>query len=134
MIATKSQRAKIADLERLKESIPDNWALCGLFKGTGAACEAEMMVAQTLHAAVANQREEGKPFSYKGPGVERTMQKCGTDNYTAYHMLLDEGYFVEDEHRGIPAIFMTQKLVDRLDGHLKTKKAKECPAPTTNNP
>lgn len=54
-VATADDRAKFADIERLAGRVKDNWALCQLFEGTRRASEAEMMVAQTLHAAVINQ-------------------------------------------------------------------------------
>lgn len=114
-----STTLELAKIEDIKELVGRSW--CGLFEGTGCACEAETMVQQTLAAAVTNQRERGKPFSIKGKGVERTRAKCGTDSGTAYHMLLDKDYFVEDEHEGDTVIFMTQKLVDLLRGHLAKK-------------
>ncbi len=119
---TKPELAKFEDIEWLRKQVPDNWALCQLFEGTRCACEAETMVAQTIHAATRNQRDHGEPYSVKGKGLARGRQRCGTDNATAYHMLLNEGYFVEDPRKDETVIFMTQKLIDLLRGHFAGKK------------
>ncbi len=80
--------AKIEDIKRLSKQIIDNWSLCELFKGTRRASEAEMMVAQTFHAAVINHAEHGKPFSFKGEGIEGYGGGGLVDNCTAYRIYL----------------------------------------------
>lgn len=115
-------KASIEDIQQLKKWIKDNWALCQLFEGTYAACEAEIMVAQTVHAAVANYKEFGEAFSWKGKGVERPRDRAGTDNATAYQMLLKRGYFIEQERDERTIIVITQKLVDLLDKFFSKKE------------
>lgn len=108
-------KATIEDIQRLKKRIKDNWSLCQLFEGTPAACEAEMMVAQTFHAAVINHKKHGEAFSWKG-NVESRSGAGLVDNATAYRMLLEHGYFIEQERDGKTIIVITQKLVDLLTG------------------
>ena len=62
--------ATIDDVKRLRELIKDDWSLCQLFEGKPRAKEAEVMGAQTIHAAVINANANGNPFSFKGEGVE----------------------------------------------------------------
>lgn len=109
--------AKYEDIERLAAQIKDNWSLCQLFEGTHAAFEAEMMVAQTFHAVPLNMAEHGKPFSFKGDRVHSRDGNGLVDNGSAYAMLLERGYFVEDEHTGRPTIVITDRLVKLIDGH-----------------
>lgn len=116
-----TSKAKVEDIIDLASKIPDNWALCQLFEGTPRACEAETMVAQTLHACVLNHKKHGTAFSWRGDGVQTPRQKCGTDNATAYGMLLNRKYFVEEGRDNKVIIIMTQKLVDLLRGHLAKK-------------
>lgn len=114
-------KAKIEDIQDLATKIPDNCALRQLFEGTPRACEAETMVVQTLHACVLNHKKHGIAFSWRGDGVRMPKQRCGTDNGTAYGMLLNREYFVEEGRDNKVIIIMTQKLVDLLRGHLAKK-------------
>lgn len=110
--------AKFKDIQALAKRIPSDWSLCELFDGTSRAKEAEVMVAQTLHACVLNHKAHGVAFSWRG---ERVFSRGGggiVDNGTAYGMLLKREYFVEEERDGKTIIFVTQKLVDLLEGHL----------------
>jgi len=59
------QRARISDLLRLKEHIKDSWSLANYL----GKCEAEVMVAQTIHAACTNYDEHGLPFSFRDNNV-----------------------------------------------------------------
>ncbi len=112
------EKARIEDIQDLAERIPDNWALCELFKGTRRASEAEYMVAGTVHACVLNHKKHGTPFSWVDPSVHSRAGNGLQDNETAYRMLVDKDYFVEEERDGKPILRMTQKLVDLLKGHL----------------
>jgi hypothetical protein len=116
-------RATIEQIERLLPQIPDNWALCELFRDHRRASEAEMMVAQTIHAAKLNFDEHGKPFSFRGDGVFGRGGGGLVDNGTAYSWLVGEGWFEEDTHDGKPVIYMTEKLIERLDAHCAKEKS-----------
>ncbi len=109
-------KAKIEDIEQLAGRIKDNWSLCKLFEGTKRAAEAEMLVAQTIHACVINYKKHGEAFSFRGEGVFRCCGDGLWDNRTAYGMLIDRGFFVEGEHVGRVVIHVTQKLSDYLYG------------------
>lgn len=109
-------KATIDDIQRLASRIKDNWTLCKLFDGTKRAAEAEMMVAQTVHACVANHAKQGEAFSFRGDGVFSSGGNGLVDNGTAYGMLVGRGYFTEGDRGGKVVIFVTQKLVDYLDG------------------
>ena len=118
-----SEKAAVADVIRLAGRIKDNWSLCQLFEGQRRACEAEMMVAQTIHAAATNaQGDPAEPFSWKDPNVNYTGGGGLVDNATAYHMLLAKYYFVEEQRQHPDGdertvIFPTRKLVSYLDGY-----------------
>lgn len=113
----KHRKASLPDIERLAGRIKDNWSLCQLFEGTRRASEAEMMVAQTIHAAIVNQKKHGEPFSFRGDGVFGGGGGGLVDNATAYGMLLDRAYFVEETRGDKTVIFITQKLLDFIDGY-----------------
>lgn len=110
--------ASIEDVSRLAERIDDSWTLCQLFEGHRRACEAETMVAQTIHGARINAKEHGEPFSFKGDGVNSSGGAGLVDNRTAYGWLIGEGFFIEDKRQGRAVIFPTKKLIARLDGFL----------------
>lgn len=114
-------KATIEDIKRLAVLIEDNWSLCELFAGTRRAAEAEMMVAQTVHACVTNHAKRGEAFSFRGNGVSSYGGGGLVDNGTAYGMLVGRGYFTEEEHDGKVVIFVTQKLIDHLDAHFAGK-------------
>lgn len=123
--ATKTdvELASVEDVNRLAELIKDNWSLCQLFEGHRRACEAETMVAQTIHAARINAKKHGEPFSFKGDGVHGSSGGGLVDNGTAYAWLVGEEFFVESGHAklGREVIFPTKKLIDRLDAFLARK-------------
>lgn len=116
-------KATIKDIRRLADRIKDNWSLCELFAETRRAAEAEMMVAQTFHAAVINQEKQGEPFSFRGDNVLTCHGGGLADNATAYGMLLQRGYFVEEQRPPKTVIFVTQKLVEYLDAFFAKKEA-----------
>ena len=109
------QHATIDDVNRLADKIEDDWTLCELFKGRRRAKEGEYMVAQTIHAARTNAEKRGKPFSFKGAGVEGRGGGGLVDNGTAYAWLLEDEFFVEDKHEGKTVIYPTQTLINALD-------------------
>ncbi len=111
-------KANIEDIKRLALRIKDPWALCELFADIPCACEAEHMVCQTIHACVINQKAHGTAFSFQGTGLKSPRQQDGTNNGFAYQTLLDNEYLTEGEHDGKPVIFMTDKLVRKLEGFL----------------
>ncbi len=111
MMIEVNETASTEDVQELAAAVPDNWALCQLFEGRRRACEAEYMVAETIHASRINAEAHGRPFSFKGDGVHSVSGAGLADNGTAYAWLVDDGYFVEDEHEGRPIICMTSKLV-----------------------
>ncbi len=117
MTSTVIEKAKIEDILDLADKVSDNWSLCHLFEGTPRAFEAEMMVAQTLHACKLNHKSYGVAFSWRG-NVEHSGGGGLVDNGIAYGMLLEREYFVEEEREGRTIILMTQRLVDLLKGHL----------------
>ena len=114
-------KAKIEDIQDLVAKIPDSWALCQLVEGTSQAFEAEYMVAETLHACAINHKTHGIAFSWRGDGVQSARQSDGTNNGSAYAMLLDRKYFVEENRDDKVIIVITQKLVDLLREYLAKK-------------
>ena len=114
--------ASIEDVNLLAGRIKDNWSLCQLFEGRRRACEAEMMVAQTIHAAKLNAKEHGKPFSFRGAGVFCWSGAGLVDNASAYAMLCEEEFFIEDKHDGRTVIFPTKKLVKYLNDFFSSKE------------
>ncbi len=115
-------KAEIGYIERLASKVKDNWSLCNLFDGTRNACEAEVMVTQTIHACVLNHKKLGKAFSFRGDGVFGGAGGELIDNGTAYGMLLERKFFVEEEHDDKVVIVVTQKLIDYLDNYFESKK------------
>jgi hypothetical protein len=113
--------AKNADVLDLAARIKDNWTLCQLFEGKRRASEAEYMVATTVHACKINLEKHGEAFSWVDPSVHSSGGGGIVDNGTAYAMLVNEGYYLEDERDGKPILRMSQKLVDVLRGHLARK-------------
>jgi hypothetical protein len=105
------EHASIEDVRRMKEQIPDNWAICEF---TGDV-ESELMVAQTLHAAVINFDKHGEAYSIRGPGVRSIGPHV--NNARGYQKLLDWKYIVEDERDGKVVIFPTVTLIKALDVH-----------------
>ena len=114
-------------INRLCDKIPDNWALCEFLDNF----EAEMLVAQTLHACQINLEKRGEAFSFRGDGVFSVSGGGLVDNGKAYCRLLDGGYF-EESHRQatdvnppddirvsangqVVVIVMTEKLLKKLE-------------------
>ncbi len=116
----KTDQQYIDDLRSLKDKIKSNWTLCNLFDGTGRASEKEMMVAQTIHAAVTNlDGKPGEPFSIRGDGCFATHGNGLVDNATAYGYLCSREYFEEEDRKNKVVIFPTRKLLDKLIDFLK---------------
>lgn len=115
------EKATIEDIRKLAKKIPQPNSLMQLFDGERRACEAEWMVWQTLHACILNHKEHGEAFS-----IRDIRSGGGTglvDNFTAYGMLVDRKYFIEEKRGDKTVIIMTQKLVDVLRGHLARKSS-----------
>ncbi len=115
--------ATVKDVNRLAEVIEDDWSLCKLFDGRKRAKEAEVMVAQTIHAARMNASTDGEPFSYKGKGLNNCSGGGIVDNATAYAMLINEEFLVENERKNKTVIFPTQKLIELLDEFFLMKES-----------
>lgn len=115
----------VDDISRLAALIKDNWSLCE-FLGNS---EAEYMVAETIHAAKINLEQHGEPFSIRGAGVFACTGGGLFDNGSAYHRLLDEGLFVEDQReidgQNVTVIFPTQKLIEKLDAFFARAQSAE---------
>lgn len=123
--------------------VPDNWALCELGRSlnmTKNAFEAEMLIAQTIHAAMLNRETNGVPYSFRaGPIMD---DWSGLNNSgTAYGFLLNNGFFVEeqldlsevkkppknviaDRDGKYTVIYITNKLLIELETFFLTKTAK----------
>ena len=101
------KKAKIEDLRQFKELIKHSGSLCSL---TGKY-ESEVMIGQTVHAAVNNFEEHGEAFSIKD------IAKGHIDNYSAYKAykwLIDNEYFLEEQKDDKTVIFPTQRLMHKL--------------------
>ena len=111
MLSTKQD---ITDLHEVAKKIKGDWSLCE-FMGN---CEKEVMVGQTIRAAIINLEKRGECFSIRGDNCLLGRQRCGTDNASAYNYLIDNGYFEEAERivdeKKIVVIFPTRKLLDKL--------------------
>jgi hypothetical protein len=83
------------------------------------AFEKELMVAQTISAAVINYDQHGEPFSIKG-NVNSSMA-----NSESYHWLCGQGYFQEAKRmvdgKSQSVIFPTDKLLKKLRLHFSIK-------------
>jgi len=118
-------------LEALATAIADNFALCEFLGMT----EAEVLVAQTVHAAYANAKRRGIQCSFRGDGVFSQGGNGIYDNGKGYRKLLDEKLIIEeqllakefeplpkgikpDSDGKVPLIWLTDELVERLDRHL----------------
>ena len=116
--------AKIDDIKQLAKKIKDSFSLCD-FMGK---CEREVLVAQTIHAAVINYKNHGEPFSFNE--IKGATHLC--DNFTAFDWLVEKEYFIEDKRKGRIVIFPTQLLIDKLKIFFTesaiTKKPKKKPA------
>ena len=101
--------------------IKDNWTLCSLCENMGdAACEKEVMIAQTMKACEVNHEQRGDCFSFDE--CDRGFHNGGiVDNGTAYSYLFDEGYFIEGEFEDKPTIVPSIKLCELLESHLNMK-------------
>lgn len=110
-------------IRRLAAQITKGWELCDSWLQNS---ESELMICQTLSAAVINLEKRGEPYSIRGVGVF----SCGqcVDNDRAYRRLVSEGYFTEEERTidGIAAtvIFMTPKLLDAVEAHFANEESK----------
>lgn len=116
--------ATIEDVTRIKAKVKDEWSLCQFFEGRRRALEAERIVLQTIHAAAINFKIQGEPFLFQDDCPHGQGGGFIVANDYAYDWLLSDGFFVEDERDGKVVIFMTKKLIERLDAHFdRTEKA-----------
>ena len=109
--------ASIVDIKRHADQIKDNWSLCNFWGN----CEAEVMIAQTIHACVLNHAEHGEAFSFKGGNVNSIHNGGLVNNHRAYHQLIDQGMFIEDEFKSRTVIRPTHSLIQRLDEYFSRK-------------
>lgn len=107
------------DILRLVNAIENDWTLAMFMSKHKRAKEAEVMIAQTLHACKLNLSKGRGLFSFKGDGLQQRSGWGLIDNPTAYATLLRIGYFIEDVYEGRSIIRPTQTLVDALDSFLK---------------
>ncbi len=112
-------KAKVEDIKRLAKRAKQS-RLMSLFEQTEEAAEAEAMVSQTLQASVAHHKEHGVAFSWLGDRVSKQYA-----NRTAYSMLRERGYFVEEKRERKKIVIVTQKLVEYLDKYFARKDAKK---------
>jgi len=110
--------ADISDLRRLRKRVPDNWALCEFL----GSCEAEMIIAQTIHAACRNYDQCAEAYSIRGPACLSVFGGGLIDNATAYHRLIEGGLLIEARRGGNVVLFPTKKLVERLDCFLSNRE------------
>ncbi len=110
----------IEDIKTLKQDIVKAEGYLWNFMDNA---ERETLVAQTVSAAEVNLREQGEPFSIRGPGCLQGWQRCGTNNRAGYEYLINNGYFVEEQRvvdgEDTVVIFPTRKLLDKLKKHFK---------------
>ena len=85
------------------------------------AFEKELMVAQTICAAVINHDQHGEPFSIKG-NVNSSMA-----NSQSYHWLCEQGYFEEVKRmvdgKSTVVILPTDKLIEKLKAYFAKEEA-----------
>ena len=100
----------IERLKRIREAIPrGSWDLMN-FTGNS---ESEVMIAQTVYAAINNLN--GQP---KEPYSIRNISD-GYGNQKAYEWLIRDGYFREETREEKTVIFITDKLLEKLEGYLQ---------------
>lgn len=97
-------KAKIEDIKEMAEKIKHSGSLCNF---TGK-CESEVMVGQTIHAAVNDFEEHGEAFSVKD------LERSTYDTVRAYDELIKKQLFIEEERDDKALIFPTQLLIDKL--------------------
>jgi hypothetical protein len=112
--------AEITDVLKMSSLIKDNWSLSNFWGN----CEAEMMVAQTIHACCLNYKEHGQIFSFKGANVNSIHNGGLINNARGYNQLVDGGMFIEGTFNEKPVIYPTQALLDKLLDYF-TKKAQD---------
>lgn len=114
-------KADIQSIKRIALKVKDNWSLCNFANN----CEQEVMVAQTLHAAIINHDKLGEAFSFRGNGVFSTSGNGLVDNKTAYGKLLQKDFFREEERviegEKKVVIFPTVTLIQALDDYFAEK-------------
>ena len=109
-------KAKLVDIQRMKDQIKDIWPLYGLFDGTPDTREAECMVDQVFYETLRNQEIYGQAFSSKPPGIHPLVGGGVESNASAYSMLIARKYFIEEDRDHRTVIFITQRLVDLVAG------------------
>lgn len=100
----------VADLRAVRARLKDSFSLCEFMGVT----EREVMVFQTIRAAVTNLDSLGEPYSVRGSGVFTVAGNGLFDNRSAYTYLVDKGYFDEEDRDGLTLIFPTRKLLNEL--------------------
>ena len=101
--------ANIKDIKRLVKKIKDDFSLCGFRQHH----EGNILVAQTMHAAVLNHKKRGEPFSFNE--IKVSTRLC--DNFAAFDSLVEDGFFTTGKREKRPVIFPTQKLIEALDNY-----------------
>lgn len=129
------------DLRRLTKRVPNQWALCELFKDFKRASEMEFIAGSTLHACVNNLDRHGKAFSFVSNSVTATSGGGLVDNATAWSQLkangfIDAVFVAEGAYSPVPddinnsdgsilICWVTRKLLDRLKGHFARMDVKD---------
>lgn len=122
----------VEDLRWVNDRLADSFSLCDFLGVT----EREVMVFQTIRAAVRNLDTAGEPFSVRGTNVFASSGNGLINNGPAYVYLVDNGYCEEEERDGKTVIFPTRKLLDGLIAFLgrprlvRTAQAPEAPRPS----
>lgn len=84
-------------LTRVAAKVKDNWSLC---ESKWGKSEAEVLVAQTIHACANNLRAHGDAFSWLMPTAAGRYGNGLFDNGHCLSMLLRDGSFVEEPYEG----------------------------------
>lgn len=120
-------------LKALDERIGDSW-LMSLREDYRNACEQEVMIRQTINAAVNNFEKLGVHASYSTNNAHSGRSQCGANNGEAYQVLLDEKLL---EEYLLPAkgtrdaikqgdkylmLVVTPKLLTLVEKHLDRKR------------
>ena len=127
----------IKRLLKVAKSIEDHWILCEFAEKT----EAEVIVWQTVQAAVINLEKQGLACSFAAPGLYSGRQMCGTDNHAGFFICKERKWFdvqrvaassvkvpdnvKADGNGNVELLWPTVQLLDDLDEHLKKQSRKK---------